>query len=144
LRSDGTSPIPPEKDFYEYRAHRDALLEEVYALAGLTRDAGWFENDTPGIPKEKFTRAIDFIFMLPELQGNGYLPHGVTASPDGVVTFWWKHYKKKVTFSITNFGIDSWLLEYRGNFPQDNSSRFLTLLPGAIEYLVIELKKMYS
>ncbi len=144
LRSDWTSPIPPEKDFYEYRAHRDALLEEVYALAGLTRDAGWFENDTPGIPKEKFTRAIDFIFMLPELQGNGYLPHGVTASPDGVVTFWWKHYKKKVTFSITNFGIDSWLLEYRGNFPQDNSSRFLTLLPGAIEYLVIELKKMYS
>lgn len=134
----------PEKDFHEYRGYRDALLEEVNMLAGLTRDAGWFEEDTPGIPKEKFARAIDFIFMLPEFEGHGYLPHGVTASPKGVITFWWKHYKKKVTFSIMNFGNDTWILEYQGNFPQDKSDRFLTLRPGAIEYLVIELKKMYS
>jgi DNA primase catalytic core len=144
LRSDGTSPIPPEKDFHEYRGYREALLEEVYALAAATRDDGWFEDDTPGIPKEKFAKAIEFLYMLPESEGHGYLPQGVTASPDGVVTFWWKHHKKKVTFAITNFGIDSWLLEYQGNFPQDNSNRFLTLRPGAIEYLVIELKKMYS
>lgn len=141
LRSDG---IPPEKDFHEYRGYREALLAEVNMLAGLTRDAGWFEEDTPGIPKEKFEKAIEFLYMLPEFEGHGYLPQGVTASPDGVVTFWWKHYKKKVTLSITNFSGSAWLLEYRGNLPQDNSDRFLTLRPGMIEYLVIELKKMYS
>ena len=134
----------PEKDFYEYRGFREALLGEVYTLAGLTRDAGWFEEDTPGIPKEKFAKAIEFLYMLPEKEGNGYLPHGVTASPDGTITFWWKHGKKTVTFSITTFANSSWQLIYRGSVPQDHDDRFLMLQPGAIEYLIIALKKMYS
>lgn len=134
----------PEKDFYEYRGFREALLGEVYALAGLTRDAGWFEEDTPGIPKEKFAKAIEFVYMLPEKEGNGYLPHGIKASPDGTVTFWWKHGKKTVTFSITTFANSSWQLIYRVSVPQDHNDRFLMLSPGAIEYLIIALKKMYS
>ena len=135
---------PPRKDFYEYREFREALLGEVYALAGLTRDAGWFEEDTPGIPKEKFARAIDFVYMLPELEGHGYLPHGVTASPEGVVTFWWKHFKKSVTFAITNYANFSWQLKYTGNIPQDTHDRFCMLTREGIEYLIIDLKKMYS
>lgn len=136
--------VAPEKDFYEYRGYRQALLEEVYALAGLTRDTGWFEEDTPGIPKEKFAKAIEFVYMLPEKEGNGYLPHGIKASPDGTVTFWWKHGKKTVTFSITTFANSSWQLIYRGSVRQDHDDRFLMLQPGAIEYLIIALKKMYS
>lgn len=135
----------PEKDFPEFIRIREAMLAEVYTLAGLTRDAGWLEEDTPGIPKEKFSRAIEFLYMIPEGHETQYwLPHGITASPDGVISFWWKHHRKTVTFALTNFGNDTWLLEYQGNFPQDNNDRFLTLRPGAIEYLVIELKKMYS
>lgn len=140
-------PVPPEKDFPEFMRIREAMLAEVYTLAGLTRDNGWFEEDTPGIPKEKFSRAIEFLYMIPEGRDTQYwLPHGVTASPNGVITFWWKHHRKTVTFALTktNFGDDTWLLEYKGNFPQDNNDRFLTLQPGAIEYLIIALKKMYS
>lgn len=145
FEQDAAIKVPaPEKDFYAYRGFREALLGEVYTLAGLTRDAGWFEEDTPGIPKEKFAKAIEFLYMLPEKEGNGYLPHGVTASPDGTITFWWKHGKKTVTFSITTFANSSWQLIYRGSVPQDHDDRFLMLRPGAIEYLVIELKKMYS
>lgn len=147
FEQDAAIKVPaPEKDFYAYRGFREALLGEVYTLAGLTRDAGWFEEDTPGIPKEKFAKAIEFLYMLPEKEGNGYLPHGVTASPDGTITFWWKHGKKTVTFSITTFANSSWQLIYRGSVPQDHDDRFLFLMlqPGAIEYLIIALKKMYS
>jgi len=144
LRSDGTSPVLPETDFHEFEQARGALLEEVYALAAATRDTGWFDDDTPGIPKEKFSRAIEFLFMLPEGRFLGYLPHGVTASPDGVVTFWWKNFKKKVTFAITNYANFSWQLKYTGNIPQDTHDRFCMLTREGIEYLIIDLKKMYS